>query len=42
MQQQNLSVGVASTGTIGGEADLASFFFILLVPLILTRTFDSI
>jgi hypothetical protein len=33
MQRQNLSVGVASTGTTGGEVGLATFF-ILLVPLI--------
>jgi hypothetical protein len=35
-----LSVGAASIGTTGGEAGLASFFFVLLVPLILTPTFD--
>jgi hypothetical protein len=35
-----LSVGASSTGTTGGEASLASFFFALLVPLILTPTFD--
>jgi hypothetical protein len=34
MKQPNLSVGAASIGTAGGEAGLASFFFILLVPLI--------
>jgi hypothetical protein len=36
-----LSICVASTGTTGGEAGLASFF-VLLVPLILTPTFDLI
>jgi hypothetical protein len=30
----NISVGAASIGTTGGEVGLASFFFILLVPLI--------
>jgi hypothetical protein len=39
---KNLSVGGASTGTAGGEAGQASFFFILPVPLILTPIFDSI
>jgi hypothetical protein len=34
-----LSLGTTSTGTTGGEAGLASFFFILLVHLILTPTF---
>jgi hypothetical protein len=38
----NLSMDGASTGATRGEADLASFFFILLVLLILTPTFDSI
>jgi hypothetical protein len=38
---QNLSIGTASTGTTGGEACLASFFFVLLVSLISTPTFDS-
>jgi hypothetical protein len=33
-QRQNLSLGAASTGTIGGEVGLASFFFILVVLLI--------
>jgi hypothetical protein len=39
---RNLTVGAASIGTIGGEADLAFFFFVLLIPLILTLTFNSI
>jgi hypothetical protein len=39
---RNLSANGASTGATRGEADLASFFFILLIPLILTPTFDSI
>jgi hypothetical protein len=39
---RNLSVNGASRGTIGGEADLASFFFVLLVLLILISTCDSI
>jgi hypothetical protein len=39
---KNLSVGAASTGTTRGEACLASFFLDLLVPLILSPTFDSI
>jgi hypothetical protein len=38
---ENLSIGVASTSTTGGEAALTSFFFILLGPLILTPTFGS-
>jgi hypothetical protein len=33
-QYGNLSIGAAFTGTTGGEAGLASFIFILLVPLI--------
>jgi hypothetical protein len=33
-RRRNLSVGAASTGTTGGEAGRASFFFILLVLLI--------
>jgi hypothetical protein len=41
-QRWNLSVGVASTGTTRGEVDLASFFFILLVLMILTPTVGSI
>jgi hypothetical protein len=40
-QVKNLSADGASTGTTGGEAGLASFFFVLLVPLILTPIFDS-
>jgi cytochrome c-type biogenesis protein CcmH/NrfG len=40
MQRQNLSADEASTGAIGGEVGLAFFFFILLVPLISTPTFD--
>jgi hypothetical protein len=36
-----LSVGATSTCTTRGEANLASFFFVLLVPLILTPTFGS-
>jgi hypothetical protein len=36
-----LSIGAASIGTTGGEASLATFFFVLLVPLILTPTFGS-
>jgi hypothetical protein len=39
---RNLSVGVASIGTTGGEAGLASFIFVLRVLLILTPTFDLI
>jgi hypothetical protein len=39
---RNLNVNGASRGTIGGEADLASFFFVLLVLLILISTCDSI
>jgi hypothetical protein len=39
---RNLTVGVASIGTIGGEAGIAFFFFVLLVPLILTLIFNSI
>jgi hypothetical protein len=39
---ENLSVGAAYTSTTRGEACLASFFFVLPVPLILTPTFDSI
>jgi hypothetical protein len=30
---RNLSVGAASTSTTEGETGLASFFFVLLVPL---------
>jgi hypothetical protein len=39
-ERRILSIGAASTGTTRGEAGLASFFFVLLVPLILTPTFD--
>jgi hypothetical protein len=35
----NLSVDGASTGVTKGEAGLAFFFFILLIPLILIPTF---
>jgi hypothetical protein len=39
MQQQNLSMDIASTGTTGGE--LVFIFKLLLVPLISIPTFDS-
>jgi hypothetical protein len=39
---ENLSIGAASTGTTGGEVGLASFIFVLLVPLTLIPTFNSI
>jgi hypothetical protein len=38
----NLSADGASTGATEGEADLGSFIFVLLVPLTLTPTFNSI
>jgi hypothetical protein len=37
-----ISVDVASTGTTRGEAGLVFIFWLQLVPLILTPTFDSI
>jgi hypothetical protein len=37
---KNLSADVASTGATGGEADLASFIFVLLVPLTSTPIFN--
>jgi hypothetical protein len=37
-----LSIGVDSTGTTRGEAGLASFIFVLLVPLTLIPTFNLI
>jgi hypothetical protein len=39
---ENLSVGAASTSITGGEVGLASFIFVLLVPLTLIPTFNSI
>jgi hypothetical protein len=39
---RNLRADGASTGTTEGEVDLTSFVFILLVPLTLTPTFNSI
>jgi hypothetical protein len=42
MQWWNLSADGASTGTTEEEVGFASFFFILLIPLISTATFDSI
>jgi hypothetical protein len=38
----NLSADGASTGATKGEVGLASFIFILLVPLTLTPAFNSI
>jgi hypothetical protein len=38
---ENLRVGAASIDTTGGGAGLASFIFILLVPLTLIPTFNS-
>jgi hypothetical protein len=38
--RENLSVGASSTGTTGGEADLVFIFWLLLVLLVLTPTFD--
>jgi hypothetical protein len=41
-QQQKSKRRCGSIGTTGGKAGLASFFSILLIPLILTPTFNSI
>jgi hypothetical protein len=36
----NLSIGASSTGTTGGEVGLVFIFWLLLVLLVLTPTFD--